>query len=183
MIRTWPVFLAASKPPDPDWWVDHSTLLISLTSVVVSGLLGPTVIALWTAKRERDRDARDAVVSRRDDLRELLDETARTLAVAATHLRRVVAAQQDGAPPPDDQVEFLSKLAPFRLRLQLRLPDDHPILTAYEAVVTALTELENSTKSKLVWAAALDDFESKRKAYLQAGRAAVQAPIREELEI
>jgi hypothetical protein len=176
------VLLAKAAAPS-DWWSQHSTLLVGIVGIVVSGFVGPTITALWTASRERSKDTRALIVARRHDLRELLDEVARVLGGAVTQLRPLLDAQRSGADLPKEPADFLSGLVPLGQRLRLRLPEGHPVLGAYDAAREALGQLEGALDSQVTWDQAVTHFEAKRTAFLEAGRAAVQAPVEEDKEI
>lgn len=90
-------------------------------------------------------------MARRDDLREVLDEAAKTRAGAVPHLRPLLQAAQAGNDLPDAPREFLGALVPLGERIRLRLPDGHAVLTTYETARAALGELQHATTSQDAW--------------------------------
>jgi hypothetical protein len=173
----------ARDATDDGWLRDNATLIVGVVGIVVSGLMGPSVAAAWTSRRERQSDHRALVVARRDDVRALLDEAARVLGGAVGHLRPLLAAEQRGEPPPQEAADFLGSLVPLGQRLRLRLPSEHDVIAAYERVREKLRVLAQATQSQSAFDAAVDEFEAERERFLAAGRAALQAPISEESQI
>lgn len=82
----------AATVQDDDWLSRNSTLIVGVVGIVFSGFIGPTVVAVFTGRRERARDARALAVARQDDLRDLLDEAAQVLSGAVGRLRPLLAA-------------------------------------------------------------------------------------------
>ena len=175
--------VAATTEAQGDWLSRNSTLIVGIVGIIVSGLLGPAVAALLTARRERQKDKRELIASRRDDLRALLDEAAAVLGRAVANLRPLLEAEQAGRAAPREPAEFLGTLFPLGQRLSLRLPPDHEVVTNYHAVRTKLIALSKATASQGAWEAAVSEFESVRAGFLDAGRAALQAPMSEKQEI
>ena len=188
--RTYPLVCLATSllgiaqaVDDGDWLSRHSTLIVSVVSVIFSAFVGPTVTAFLASKRERDKDHRIIVDRRRDDLRSVLDDAAGVLSVAVAKLRPLLAAQQQGCDLPEEPAEFLGSLVPLGQRLRLRLSADHRVVVSYDVAHVALRALGAATVSKGAWDAAVADFEDKRKEFLQAGQAALHGKITDETEI
>jgi hypothetical protein len=59
-----------------DWLSNHSTLIVGVVGIVVSGILGPAASVWLSRKSARQQFKRDLIVARRDDLRQLVDEAA-----------------------------------------------------------------------------------------------------------
>jgi len=174
--------LAIFAATQSDWLSRHATLLVGVVGVIVSGLLGPSVTAAWTAKRERARDHRGLVGSRREDLRTVLDEAAKLLAAAIPNVKRLMAAGAE-QPLPEGPRDLLGELVPLSQRIQLRLPSAHPVVTSFEAAREALVELSRSGGSQEDFDHAADNFEAKRSVFLSACRDALQAEITRKVDI
>lgn len=166
----------------PDWLSRHATLLVGVVGVLVSGLLGPSVAAAWTAKRERARDHRGRVGSRREDLQGVLDEAAKLLAAAIPNVKRLMATSAE-EPLPEGPRDLLGELVPLSQRIQLRLPAAHPVVTSFEAAREALVALSRAAGSQEDFDHAADSFEAKRTVFLSACRNALQAEITRKVEI
>lgn len=173
---------SASEAQDPDWLSAHSTLVVSIVGIVVSGVFGPWVVGSLAAKRELRRDRRTLAIARRDDLRGLLDEAAVVLGAAVSHLRPLLAAQQNDEALPEGQKETLGSLKPLGQRICLRLDEKHEVVKTYEDACEALRAIQGETESIERWDAAVEVFETKRSAFMDAGRRAVHAPIKEDGE-
>ncbi len=173
--------LAAQQTGD-DWWSRNATLIVGVVGIVVSGFVGPTITALWTARRERHKDQRALIVARRDDLRSILDETAALLGGAIGQLRPLLDAQLSGRPLPKEPVEFLSTLTPLGQRLRLRLAEDSAVVAAYDEAQAALVRLEAAATSQPAWDAGVEAFEAARSVFLEEGRRTVQAPVEHDEE-
>lgn len=76
-MSTFAVLVAAAERPD--WLSRNSTLVVGVVGIVFSGLVGPSVTAWWTARREREKDRRAIAAARQEDLRDVLDGVATTL--------------------------------------------------------------------------------------------------------
>ena len=179
------VLLAASSTSAPvsgDWLSNHSTLLVGVVGIVVSGLLGPAVAIRLSRKSARQQFKRDLIVSRRDDLARLLDEAAVLLGAGATNLRLL----KEGtalAPAPPAAHEWARSIFPLGQRLRLRLPDHHAVVRTYDDVRQRLTDAQEAIGDGSSFSAALDHYEQARASFLDAARAAVQAPVDEGREI
>lgn len=174
---------AAAAPDNPDWLSQHSTLVVGVVGIVFSGLIGPSVAAGWVSRRERRRDHDAAVEGRRQDLRTVIDEAAKILGGAVSHLRPLLAAKQANAPLPAEPADLLKELVPLGQRLQLRLPADHPVLKTYEGARMGLIEVSHADSSQAEFNEAADEFEALRSNFLDAARDALQAPIPKEAVI
>lgn len=173
---------AAAHQTSGDWWSRNSTLIVGLAGIVMSGFIGPSVTAWYTAKRERAKDARGRIADERGDLRDLLDSAATVLGGAVSNLRPLLDAEQSGDEEPTEPREFLGTLFPLGQRLRLRLPEGDPVLTSYDEVRRELVNLSKATGSRAEWDAVVTAFEAARTRFLDAGREAVQAPIDEGAE-
>lgn len=155
-----------------------STVVLGVTGIVVSGVVGPTV-ASWLARSARTREFhREQVADRRDELRELLDEAASLLASGPTNLRTL----HDARPDAEDlqQVRsWLSQVFPIGQRLQLWLPADHAVVVAYEQVrehlVAAAGAGTADSKDSMI-----EPFEQARRSFLDLSRQTLLSPIPEK---
>ena len=165
-----------------DWLSNHSTLLIGIVGIVVSGILGPAVTIGLSRKSARQQFKRDLIVTRRDDLASLLDEAALLLGAGGTNLRLLNEAT-DRNPAPPSAREWARSIFPLGQRLRLRLPDEHAVVRAYDDVRQRLTDAQEGITSEEAFSDALDRYEQARTAFLDAAREAVQAPVDEDQEI
>jgi hypothetical protein len=170
-------------PIAADWWTRHSTLIVGITGIVVSGLVGPSVAAAWIAQREKRRDHFALVDSRRVDLREVIDDSAKLLGGAVPRVRQLVAAEEKGEELPAGPADLLSELVPLGQRLQLRLPRNHEVVRFYDDACAGLRDLAKERSSQERFEEAAKKFEAQREVFLNAGRKAIQAPITTEAEI
>lgn len=171
---------AARQAAESNWWSEHSTLIVGVVGIVVSGFIGPTITAVLTSRRERQKDQRAYIVGGRDDLRALVDHAAESFGGAVSKLRPALQAEQAGAPLPKEAVDFLGTLFPLGQRLRLRLPEDDPVVHAYDAVREKLLGLSKATTSQEAFDKAADEFELSRAAFLNAARVKLQMPIPKE---
>ena len=80
----------------------NTTLVVSVTGIVVSGVVGPTVTS-WAARRAaRKQFVRDQAAKRREELHALLDEAASVLGLGPTRLRQTRELQRASAELPED---------------------------------------------------------------------------------
>jgi hypothetical protein len=165
-----------------DWLSNHSTLVVGVVGIVVSGILGPAVSIGLSRKSARQQFKRDLIVARRDDLGRLLDEAALLLGAGGTNLRLLKEAS-DRKPAPPDAEEWARSIFPLGQRLRLRLPDEHPVVRAYDDVRQRLTDAQEAISDEASFGDALDRYEQARAAFLDAARVSVQAPVDEDREI
>jgi hypothetical protein len=147
------------------------TLVVSVVGIATSGVVGPQFTAWATRRANRLQFDRQRVAERLDDLRNLVDEAAVLLATGATNLR--LLAQGASTHPAD----WIQQVFPLGQRLRLRLPEDHAVVKAYDAVREALTATGGAAADELE--AHLVDFETKRSTFLQLARDTLNSPIAE----
>jgi hypothetical protein len=172
-----------AQQADRGWWEENSTLIVGVVGIVFSGFVGPSVVAFFTARRERSKDKRALIVARRDDLRTLVDEAARVLGGAVSALRPLLAAELAGKEAPKEPRDFLSALVPLGQRLRLRLPATHPVVEAYDATRDKLLALAGATDSQDAFDAAITEFETARQVFLDEARKVLQSPVDEDREL
>jgi hypothetical protein len=171
------ITLLLAAVSDQDWLSRHATLVVGVVGIVFSGLIGPSVSAGWVSRRERRRDHQTTIIKRREDLQLVVDEAAKILGGAVSHLRPLLAAKQANKPLPTGPADLLKELVPLGQRLQLRLPESHQVLKRYEGARKGLIQVSHADSSQAEFDEAADKFESLRGQFLDAARAALQAPI------
>lgn len=173
----------AAQQADRGWWAENSTLIVGVVGIVFSGFVGPSVVAFFTARRERSKDKRALIVARRDDLRALVDEAAGVLGGAVSALRPLLAAELAGEEAPKEPRDFVGALVPLGQRLRLRLPATHALVKAYDTTRDKLLGLAGATDSQAAFDAAIGEFETARQAFLDEARKVLQAPVDEDKEL
>jgi hypothetical protein len=152
-----------------------STLIVGVTGIVVSGIVGPG-IAAWFSQRSQIRGFnRGQAAGRRDALRILLDDAAVLLATGATNLRIL----QEGHGDPiqlQGANEWMTQVFPIGQRLQLWLPHDDPVVVAYEKVRHQLVTAGESGRGEAS-EQSLVQFEEDRREFLDVARAKLLEPI------
>ena len=162
------------------WLAENATLIVGVVGILVSGLVGPSVAARWTTKREREKDFRARTVAQRDDLRSIVDESAKALGGAVARLRPALEAQQSGQPLSQDTRDFLADLFTLGQRLRLRVPVIDPVVSSYDAAREQLIAVSRATNSQAVFNSAATTFEDLRADFLDRAREALDAPIPDE---
>ncbi len=149
-------------------------VILGLTGIVVSGVIGPAVAAWLTHRAELNRFRRDQVVYRRDQLKALLEDAAVLSAKGPTNLRVLQATALD-SPEHRDASEWLREVFPIGQRLQLWLPGDHAAIQVYDSVREALvTAAKTADLSALD--AALTRFDALRSDFLDEARSLLLTP-------
>lgn len=156
----------------------NTTLIVSITGIAVSGVVGPSTTAWASRRAARAQFLRDRAAFRRDELRGLLDEAAIVLGLGGTRLRQAWEAEQAGQAldqfrPWSEQVFTLSR------RLRLRLAADDPIVVAYDVVRDRLVTAGElvSQPEQARYETALCEFETARDAFLATCQAVLDAPL------
>lgn len=153
-----------------------NTVIIGVTGIVVSGVVGPTVAA-WLTRRSRSREFhREQVAERRHELRKLLDEAASLLASGPTNIR--ILHEQRTGEEGEHARAWLSQVFPIGQRLQLWLPGEHPVVTLYERVRERLIDAAKAGTTP-AGDAVFDQFEQDRRVFLDHAREALLSPIPE----
>jgi hypothetical protein len=169
--------------PAGDWLSTHATLIVGVVGIVVSGVLGPSIATLLSRRNARQQFKRDLIVGRREDLTRLLDEAAKLLGMSGSKLRLSHEARAAERRPPADVEEWARAVFPLGQRLRLHLPAEHPVVAAYEQVREMLTMLDERAADEAAYDRAWEQFEQARSLFLEAARAALQAPVDEQEEI
>jgi len=153
----------------------NSTLIVSVTGIAVSGVVGPAISGWAIRRADAQRFKREQGRRRRDDLRAVVDQAATLLALGATNLRRIREAGAAGREEPDEVRDWASNVHALQQRLLLRVAPSDPVAIAYQDVRDALVALDRPDRVALedaVW-----DFEQKRLAFLAAARASLEKAI------
>jgi hypothetical protein len=121
------------------------TTAISITAIVVSGAVGPSLTARWTRNRQRADHENEL----RAELRAVLDEGANAVSVAKRCFERVYNLQREEVKPDTAEANEASKAwreamqtAGFlEARIAIRLGDGHPAHSAYVTWIETLQPL------------------------------------------
>src|SRR4051812_11041115 len=106
---------------------------VAIVAIIVSGVVGPGLAALWTRQRQRD-DHRQRL---REGIEAILDEGAYALGRAKRAYERIYAAERDGLSPDDCRDAFEERRAAMLAvrysedRLAIRLGTDSRVYLAY----------------------------------------------------
>lgn len=160
--------------------VANTTLLVSVTGIVVSGVVGPTATS-WAARRAaRKQFVRDQAAKRREDLHALLDEAASVLGLGPTRLRQTRELERAGAELPEGLRLWPEQVYAIGQRLRLRLGGSDPVLQAYDVVRERLIEAAQlAAQDDAQHENAVLRFEASREEFLARARAKLDAPISE----
>ena len=147
LLREWHDYRAErSRQTDPPIMLSVSdTTAIAIAGIVVSGVVGPSTIALWASHRQK----RDHQHELGKEVRELLDDAAAALGKMRRATMRIVRLWERGLPDSDARVreetaaqrEAVEQSRYARDRLRLRLGKDHPVTEAYEEAALVLDEI------------------------------------------
>ena len=150
-----------------------SALVLGITGIVVSGIVGPTVSYRYGRAAQKDGFKQDAAVRRRADLQGVLDQAALLLASGATMLRILKEPATDPA-QTQAAMDWMSQIYPIGQRLQLWLPSDDPVVVSYEEVRELLVQMARVKASpEKEFEAAIEKFEGARRSFLDNSRAAL----------
>jgi hypothetical protein len=153
----------------------NATIVVSAVGIFVSGVVGPAVSG-WAGRRaDEQRFQRDQAARRRDDLRAVVDEAARLLAVGGTNVRLIREARAARIAESDEVREWASSVHVLEQRLLLRVPADDAVATTYAAVRQSLIALDADQLADADHA--VSDFEEKRQAFLTTARAALKRQV------
>lgn len=152
------------------WLAQNATLIVGVVGILISGLVGPSVAAWWTARREREKDARTRALARNEDLQTVVDEAAKALGSAVARLRPAVEAQLQGRALSKETRDFLAELFTLGQRLRLRLPEADPVISSYDKARTQLIALSEASKTQAEFNDAADTFDDQRNAFLDKAR-------------
>jgi hypothetical protein len=153
----------------------NATVVVSAVGIIVSGVVGPTISG-WAGRRaDAQRFQRDQASKRRDDLRAVVDDAARLLALGGTNVRLIREARLAHSVEPDEVREWASSVHVLQERILLRVASTDDIAKTYRAVRESLIALDAEHPTEL--ARAIDQFETRRDAFLAAARKALDATV------
>jgi len=162
--------------------VANTTLIVSVTGIVVSGVVGPTVTS-WAARRAaRKQFVRDQAARRREELLALLDEAASVLGLGPTRLRQTRELQRASAELPEQLRLWPEQVYVIGQRLRLRLGGADPVVRSYDTVRERLIEAGQLAvqDDEQQHENAVLRFEAGRGEFLTTARAKLDAPIPEK---
>jgi hypothetical protein len=152
------------------------TLVVAITGIGVSGLLGPSATAWATRRGAKQQFERDQRARRRDDFRQLVDDAAKLLGVGVTNLRIGREAKAAGRSEPQTIKEWASEVHLLRQRLLLRRAANDRVLTSYSAVLDAL-QVVAAARADQDYEQAVDEYTKRMNDFLSAARSSLEAPV------
>jgi hypothetical protein len=172
---------AVRAPQHTDGTMADSTLIVSVTGILVSGVVGPTVTT-WSARRASRRQfVRDRAAKRSEELGGILDEADSLLGLGATRLRETREAAEKGTMLSIELQAWPERVYVIGQRLLLRLGAADAVVLAFEQVRLNLVEAgECAVGNEAAHERAVDRFEGAREKFLVAARAKLDAPISEK---
>jgi len=162
--------------------VANTTLIVSVTGIAVSGVVGPAATS-WAARRAaRKQFVRDQAAKRREELHGLLDEAASVLGLGPTRLRQTRELQRASVELPEDLRLWPEQVYVIGQRLRLRLGGADPVVRAYDTVRGRLVEAAQLAvqDDEQQHENAVLRFEAGREEFLATARAKLDAPIPEK---
>ena len=112
----------------------NTTLIVSITGIAVSGVVGPSTTAWASRRAARAQFLRDRAADQRDELRTLLDQAASALGLGATRLRQAWESDQARGQDATGLQPWSEEVFTIGQRLRLRLRAEDPIVVAYDRV-------------------------------------------------
>lgn len=137
---------------------------ISITGIVVSGVVGPAASALWARRADRARAERESAATKLRDDEALISEAVAVLAPAATYARRIHSGE-----PSQSLNEWIGYVYPLGLKIRLRFGASSLIATAYDDVRNCLTDIVDSPAG----ATGANTLGAKIDAFVEQSRAVV----------
>lgn len=162
------------------WLTENAALVVGVVGILVSGLVGPSVAAVWTSKREREKDERARLAARQDDLRDVVDDAAKVLGDAVPRLRAALGAQIAHQPLPVDVRDFLAEVFTLGQRLRLRVAATDQVVTAYDAAREQLKVVSEARTSQNAFDDAAKQFAIRRAEFLDYARKALSDMVAQE---
>lgn len=161
---------------------DH-TLIIAVTGIAVSGVVGPAMTAWATRVSDRRQFIRDREGHRRDEMLVLFDEAASLLALGPVRLRQIMESHRDGSDLTEEMRVWPEQVYALGPRLRLRLGANHDVVTAFGTVRVRLIEageLRRDDPDGQAHENAVLRFEASRADFLDAAQRALRAPIKDK---
>lgn len=144
---------------------------ISLTAIVVSGVVGPSLSAWWMRRRQRDDHEREL----RRELARVLDEAVHALGRANRCHVRIYRLYVDGVDRESaeahevlaDRPRLVQEVRYMGDRIAIRLGADHPVHRAYIECFEAIDGQYRSARAYERGSAIEEEFERQRRAHEQ----------------
>jgi hypothetical protein len=115
-------------------------LVLEVTGIVVSGVVGPVVVAYAVTSGDRRRLVEQEAEDDRDDLLKVLEESGSLLGSIAVGIQQLAADTR--AAMPSELHDLTSRLYLIRERLLFRLRPDGPIVESLDRILDVLKELD-----------------------------------------
>jgi hypothetical protein len=144
------------------------TLVLEVTGIVVSGVVGPVVVTMAVTHGEHRHLEEQEAERDRDDLLRVLEEIAQLLGSAILDLERAGTEARTAAMLP--LAELSSRLYPLQQRLLLRLRHDDVIAERLNRVMDVLRESEDAGADTAGDVALLKRFDAARQEFLDIAR-------------
>jgi len=146
------------------------TLVLEVTGIVVSGVVGPVVVTMAVTRGEH-RHLEEVEAERdRDDLLRVLEEGGQLLGSIALDMRQLAR----GLSTDDAELAELEKSASrvylLRQRLLFRLRLDDPIVEGLDRVLDALMDFDWATAEAADYERLAKAFEDTQRAFLDVSR-------------
>ena len=172
---------ASQEPPEArpkdDGGSDGIDPLLAIGGIVATAFISPLITGAVQRRADRQRFQQERKAAQQDDVRELLDDAAALLAPAATNLRDLAERGEDPANRPNP---WSKETFAMGQRLRLRLEADHAVVTSYDAVLDALTDLAMVPLDGDGYKEAVTRVEDRRATFLEKARIELTSTVEEE---
>jgi hypothetical protein len=163
---------------------------ISITAIVVSGVVGPAVSAWWIRRTREDEHQREL----RAELRVVLDEAANALGLAKRCYERIYVLHRDGVDRESQEAreafagrrKAMQEVRYADDRIAIRLGTDHVVHRCFSACMKTLDEQREFARAYEKGSAierplakqrrAHEAFRPARRAFVDAAREVIGAP-------
>ena len=148
--------------------------LLAIGGIVATAFISPLITGAVQRRADRQRFQQERKAAQQDDVRKLLDDAAALLAPAATNLRDLA---EQGEEAGGRLSTWMKETFSMGQRLRLRLPADHAVVVAYDAVLEALTGLAKVPIDGEGYRDALTSFEAGRATFLDKARVELETTV------
>jgi len=148
-------------------------LVLEVTGIVVSGVVGPVVVSLAVRRSERLRLYLEEGERRRDELRVVLEEAGRLLGEGALNIRDAAAASRSGDPEPPELQQWTERVYLLEQRLLFRLTPDDTIIASLERVLDALADTDAVRAGSVGYELLAKRFDVAQRLFLDVSRTAL----------